>query len=410
MPWSHYQQQDEAYKEEIEGVNMEEEASDGEEATVTSGPVVAILVGMAGSGKSTLFHRIHYAAAQKKKRCYFINLDPAVLEVPIEPNMDIRDTVDYKGVMKEYCLGPNGAIVTSLNLYATQFSDVMEILDKRANDFDYVVIDTPGQIEAFTWSASGQLIAESLASTFATCVVYVVDSPRSSSPATFMSNMVYACSLLHKLRLPLVAAFNKSDVASPEDTCFKWMDDFEEFHVALDNDTVESYVTSLHRSMSLVLDEFYKVLDRVAVSAATGQGIDDLWAKLDASKKIYDATYGKEIRRRRRNYRKAQDDSVQMNFARLQVDLPPEKTNDLPKHQREHQNDDEATMKKDVAAETEDDDEETVATSVERGVIEGEATEITTSTSTVTYTRSAPPKLRTVGKKTPPQDTDNKEK
>lgn len=392
MPWSRYQQEEAACKDEMEGVGVEEEGSDdGEEATVTPGPVVAILVGMAGSGKSTLFHRIHYAAAQKKKRCYFINLDPAVLEVPIEPNMDIRDTVDYKGVMKEYCLGPNGGIVTSLNLYATQFSDVMEILDKRAKDFDYVVIDTPGQIEAFTWSASGQLIAESLASTFATCVVYVVDSPRSASPATFMSNMVYACSLLHKLRLPLVAAFNKSDVADPEETCFRWMDDFEAFHVALDNDTaVESYVTSLHRSMSLVLDEFYKVLDRVAVSAADGRGIDRLFEKLDDSRALYDSTYGKEIRRRRRNYRKAQEESVQTNFAKLRVDLP---------EQQEHET--ETTKRQPERGDEREEENMAVPTSVER-VTEGESTseniDTSSHTGAVTYTRSAPPKLRTAPK------------
>ena len=270
----------------------------------TGGPVVALLIGMAGSGKSTLFHRMYYDAAEDplkaRKRCYFINLDPATLETPIEAHIDIRDTVDYKGVMREYNLGPNGAIVTCLNLFATQFNEVMGILEKRALDFDYVIVDTPGQIEAFTWSASGQLVAETLASTFATAVVYVVDTPRSRSPATFMSNMVYACSILHKYQLPLIAAFNKADVADPTLDCFRWMDDFEEFHEALDDaeNSGESYVTSLHRSMSLVLDEFYRVLDRVAVSAADGTGVDDLWKHLENAKIHYDKTYGNEIRRR----------------------------------------------------------------------------------------------------------------
>jgi len=135
----------------------------------SSGPVVTLLIGMAGSGKTTLFHRLHYDATEKgrrgpafeldarrvesgsavldegrcarrgtpRRRCYFINLDPAVLEVPIEPQIDIRDTIDYKGIMREYRLGPNGAIVTALNLFATQFADVMKILEKRASEFDH---------------------------------------------------------------------------------------------------------------------------------------------------------------------------------------------------------------------------------------------------------------------------------
>ena len=64
--------------------------------------------------------------------------------------------------MTEYKLGPNGAIVTALNLFATQFGRTRTtILEKRKNDYEHIIVDTPGQIEAFTWSASGQLIAES---------------------------------------------------------------------------------------------------------------------------------------------------------------------------------------------------------------------------------------------------------
>ncbi len=55
---------------------------------------------------------------------YLINLDPAVTHTPYEANIDIRDTVNYKRVMKDYQLGPNGAILTSLNLFATNFHQV----------------------------------------------------------------------------------------------------------------------------------------------------------------------------------------------------------------------------------------------------------------------------------------------
>lgn len=60
-------------------------------------------------------------------------------------------------------------------------------------------MDTPGQIEIFTWSASGAIITEAFASTFPTMIAYVVDTARSAAPQTFMSNMLQArstCSLL----------------------------------------------------------------------------------------------------------------------------------------------------------------------------------------------------------------------
>lgn len=113
--------------------------------------------------------------------------------------------------MKNYGLGPNGAIVTALNLYTTKFHQLMDLLGKInvENSHDIAVIDTPGQIEVFTWSASGQILTESLASTFPTVVVYVMDLERSTSPITFMSNMLYACSVLYKTKLPFIVVLNK---------------------------------------------------------------------------------------------------------------------------------------------------------------------------------------------------------
>lgn len=64
--------------------------------------------------------------------------------------------MNYKEVMKQYQLGPNGAIVTSLNLFSTKFSEVIDFISK--SDHEYVVFDTPGQIEVFTWSVSGKLL------------------------------------------------------------------------------------------------------------------------------------------------------------------------------------------------------------------------------------------------------------
>lgn len=71
-------------------------------------------------------------------RNYIVNLDPAVRKTGYTANIDIRDTVDYKQVMTEYGLGPNGAIMTSLNLFATRFDQVIELIGKRSGDLEYV--------------------------------------------------------------------------------------------------------------------------------------------------------------------------------------------------------------------------------------------------------------------------------
>lgn len=111
--------------------------------------------------------------------------------------------------MKQYSLGPNGGIVTALNLFSTKFDQVIELIEKSAKDHEYVILDTPGQIEVFTWSASGTIITEALASQFPTIVVYILDTVRSVNPVTFMSNMLYACSILYKTKLPFIVTMNK---------------------------------------------------------------------------------------------------------------------------------------------------------------------------------------------------------
>ena len=63
-------------------------------------PTVVLLIGMAGAGKTTMFHRLNYHCASEGRTAYYVNLDPAVLSIPFTPHVDVRDTVDYREVMK----------------------------------------------------------------------------------------------------------------------------------------------------------------------------------------------------------------------------------------------------------------------------------------------------------------------
>lgn len=252
-----------------------------------------------------------------------INLDPAVLNVPFDCNIDIRDSVNYKEVMKQYNLGPNGGILTSLNLFATKVDQILNLLEKRtASDpgnptrkpIKNILVDTPGQIEVFVWSASGTILLESLASSFPTVIAYIIDTPRTSSTSTFMSNMLYACSILYKTKLPMILVFNKTDI---KDASFakEWMTDFDAFQEALREDENSNafggaeggdgggmgsgYMGSLLNSMSLMLEEFYAHLSVVGVSSMTGQGVDDFFEAVQEKAQEFIRDYQPELERRR---------------------------------------------------------------------------------------------------------------
>lgn len=227
-----------------------------------------------------------------------INLDPAVTSLPYGANIDIRDTVNYKEVMKQYGLGPNGGILTSANLFATRFDQVISLLQARADagTLRTVLVDTPGQIEIFTWSASGALVSEALATHFPTCIIFVLDTPRCASPKTFMANMLQAVSILYKMRLPLILVFNKIDVQRHE-FATEWMRDFDAFRTALEAE--QGYGTDLAHSLALVLDGFYTGLRAVGVSALTGEGAEELEAAIADAAKEYHETYAVELAERR---------------------------------------------------------------------------------------------------------------
>merc|ERR1712007_384321 len=87
-----------------------------------------------------------------------------------------------------------------------------------------------------------------------------VDTPRSQNPKSFISNMLQACSILYKNRLPLILVFNKCDVVGNK-FALDWMKDYNKFHNSMLNE--ESYSASLSRSLSFVLDEFYQNLAHI---------------------------------------------------------------------------------------------------------------------------------------------------
>ncbi|KAL1999337.1 hypothetical protein VTN02DRAFT_4667 [Thermoascus thermophilus] len=310
---------------------------------MATSPVAVVCVGMAGSGKTTFMQRINSYLHSKKNVPYVLNLDPAVHSVPFESNIDIRDSINYKEVMKQYNLGPNGGILTSLNLFATKVDQIIALLEKRASPtpsnprpMKHILVDTPGQIEVFVWSASGSILLETLASSFPTVIAYVIDTPRTSSTSTFMSNMLYACSILYKTKLPMILVFNKTDVKDAE-FAKEWMTDFDAFQTALRQEeesgafgaeggvggfgSGSGYMGSLLNSMSLMLEEFYRHLSVVGVSSMTGEGVDEFFAAVEEKRQEFERDYKPELERKRKEREEAKEARREQELGRLLKDM-----------------------------------------------------------------------------------------
>lgn len=180
-----------------------------------------IVVGMAGSGKTTFISSFKNHLLENSKFNTFVsNLDPVVMSVPYSCDYDIRKDFNHKKTMKKYKLGPNGAIMTCLNLFCAKIDKFIQQFESiQVNSFsqkknfgkkenpesdkknetkntekpekepekaeppkpsetklkNIYLIDTPGQIEAFMWSASGEIITKALASTMPTAICFILD-------------------------------------------------------------------------------------------------------------------------------------------------------------------------------------------------------------------------------------------
>ena len=118
------------------------------------------LTGTAGSGKSLLTSKIYEYYTRNGAFAAILNLDPGVETLPYTCDIDVRDYVDIVSIMKQYELGPNGALVMANDLIATKIDEIQREID--STNPDYLLVDTPGQIELFAYRTSGPFLVQNL--------------------------------------------------------------------------------------------------------------------------------------------------------------------------------------------------------------------------------------------------------
>jgi len=122
------------------------------------------VTGTAGSGKTVLTTNLSYYLSQAGMDVAIANLDPAVDSLPYVPDFDIRRYVEASDIMRKFGLGPNSSMIASADMALARATEIKEEMEKiRAN---YVIVDTPGQIELFAYRNSGRMLIWLLAEDF----------------------------------------------------------------------------------------------------------------------------------------------------------------------------------------------------------------------------------------------------
>ena len=170
--------------------------------------------GTAGSGKSLLTASFTNWLKTQKQNVITVNLDPGVFTLPYTPDIDVRDSISVEGIMEKYRLGPDGALVMAADLIAEESERLGTAIESYRPDF--VVVDTPGQMEIFAFRASGPYIAKELTRE-PKALVYLFDSVFSSDPLNYVSNLFLSAALYNRFFIPQTHVLSKCDLLPPEE-------------------------------------------------------------------------------------------------------------------------------------------------------------------------------------------------
>ena len=235
------------------------------------------VAGTAGAGKSLLSSKIHEYYTSNGAFTAILNLDPGVISLPYTPDIDIRDSVDIVSIMKQYDLGPNGALMMANDLIASKLDELQEEADKI--NPDYLIIDTPGQIELFAYRTSGPYFVNNFAADQKTGL-FLYDGVLVTTAVNFVSMALLATSIRLRMGVPTVNVLTKTDlIADKISEILRWTTNVKTLEAAISSEADgETYVLITNILRSLNLSGFAQGL--IPVSNASGEGMTNLEAAL----------------------------------------------------------------------------------------------------------------------------------
>jgi len=223
--------------------------------------VKIFVIGPAGCGKSSFVKSFSEYLRDMSEGVRCVNLDPATDPV-FKADKDVRSFVKTDEVMKKYGLGINGGLLKSMDEVLFYVKD----LDMSG---DYVIYDTPGQMEIFIYSSSGRRIIEKL-SDKTTVGLFLMDSSLVTDPESFLSAVLQNVIVSLRLSIPTATVLTKKDVA-----------DVDVEKVMEEISRKNSVLAELLEKTSYFIEYTTLSLRVVKVSSFDETGFDDVYSLLD---------------------------------------------------------------------------------------------------------------------------------
>jgi GTPase SAR1 family protein len=240
--------------------------------------IFVYFIGTAGSGKSTLTHNFKEWIGLRGLDAITVNLDPGAENLPYDPDVDIRDWISLEEIMDSYGLGPNGAQIACADMLALNTSDIKKSIESFKTD--YILMDTPGQLELFVFREAGKYIVKFL-NPQRSIIAYLVDHALAKTATGFVSQLLLSISTNFRLGQPQINILSKADMLSKEEIELveRWAHSPDEL-----NNAISKEKASVHREMSEGILQLINNFDNQSKLFPTGKedylGIEDIYTSI----------------------------------------------------------------------------------------------------------------------------------
>ena len=238
---------------------------------------IIFVTGTAGAGKSLLVSKIYEYYTKNGAFAAILNLDPGVENLPYSCDIDVRDHVDIISIMKQYDLGPNGALIMANDLIAAKIDDIQNEVSKV--NPDYLIVDTPGQIELFAYRTSGPFFIQNLDAE-EKVNIFLYDGSLITTPVNFVSIALLATSIKLRLNMSTINVITKTDlIGTKMKDILQWSTNLKALEAAISSESDgETYTLTTSILRSLNIGGFAQGL--IPISNVTGEGMVNLESAL----------------------------------------------------------------------------------------------------------------------------------
>ncbi|HXW67783.1 MAG TPA: ATP/GTP-binding protein [Thermoplasmata archaeon] len=235
-------------------------------------PGTIYFAGTAGAGKTSFVRAFADWMHSAGYESTIVNLDPGSESKSLEPAVDIREWVRLDDLQDEYGLGPNGAQIAAADMIALKIFDVKQAIDELRTD--YVLVDTPGQIELFAFREASRAIVDALSGD-RSLIAFLFDPALARSASGFVSLLLLSATVEFRFRLPMLNVLAKADVLTAEQLAEirGWGEDPSALHDAVSRDAPTPDV-QLSTEIVRAIEVLGPLSGLVPTSAKEGTGLE----------------------------------------------------------------------------------------------------------------------------------------